>query len=576
MVNSKILRFISIGLVACLGVVGCAGGAGEFGLFSSRAVNVTATPFQPLPPTQIPSPSPTATPFALHSISLWLDEGLPAALVQDLRLPPEMQRAARPEEANLLLTPLIEAQAEESEWVYAVAAAFPTLVDDISMDELRRAWSGERLAVFDRRPLLMTASTRRAFETLWGAASSEGVQVVEDGRLLELAWSDLSSWALLPFEALEPRWKVLRVDGVSPLDWQLEPAAYPLTIKIGWSGEPAVVESGRKAVSLPATNRDPLQMTTVVMTGVTALVRSTGAKMETLGMTYPAEEIGDWLRQADFTHISNEVSFDPRCPPADPYQFSLIFCSRPEYIELMEDVGTNIVELSGNHLIDRSRAAFEFTLDLYRQRGWYFYAAGENQADARRPLKLEHNGNRLAFIGCNLPGPPGVFATEWLSGAASCEDGRWLEEEIRALRAEGYLPIVTFQHHESYALKPLPSQERDFRQMSEAGAVIVSGSQAHFPQAMTFVGDHFIHYGLGNLFFDQMRLPDGYGTPFFDDELPIAGTRLEFIDRHIFYGGRYLSTELLTAILEDYARPRPMTAAERQIFLDRVFSASVW
>ena len=79
----------------------------------------------------------------------------------------------------------------------------------------------------------------------------------------------------------------------------------------------------------------------------------------------------------------------------------------------------------------------------------------------------------------------------------------------------------------------------------------------------------FIHYGLGNLFFDQMTyiLPSGE---------VIDETRREFYDRHVFYDGRYLGVELLTGMLEDYSRPRPMTAAERDAFLSEYFYLSGW
>jgi poly-gamma-glutamate synthesis protein (capsule biosynthesis protein) len=54
------------------------------------------------------------------------------------------------------------------------------------------------------------------------------------------------------------------------------------------------------------------------------------------------------------------------------------------------------------------------------------------------------------------------------------------------------------------------------------------------------------------------------------------GNRQEFLDRHIFYDGHYISTELLTAWLEDSAKPRPMTPAERISFLQVVFQKSEW
>ena len=87
-------------------------------------------------------------------------------------------------------------------------------------------------------------------------------------------------------------------------------------------------------------------------------------------------------------------------------------------------------------------------------------------------------------------------------------------------------------------------------------AVIVSGSQSHVPMTMEIYQEAFIHYGLGNLFFDQM------------DSI---NNRQEFLDRHIFYDGRYIGTELLTAMLENYAQQRPMNNNERKSLLQDAF-----
>ena len=141
--------------------------------------------------------------------------------------------------------------------------------------------------------------------------------------------------------------------------------------------------------------------------------------------------------------------------------------------------------------------------------------------------------------------------------------------EISRLRDEGYLPIATFQYFEDYYDFAADHHKRDFGIMADAGAVIVNGSQSHRPKAMTFSGDAFIHYGLGNLFFDQYWYVDMYGNV-------IVQTSWEFIQRHTFYAGRHLSVELLTAKLIDYAQPRPMTEEERALFLTEIFTASGW
>jgi hypothetical protein len=56
----------------------------------------------------------------------------------------------------------------------------------------------------------------------------------------------------------------------------------------------------------------------------------------------------------------------------------------------------------------------------------------------------------------------------------------------------------------------------------------------------------------------------------------IYDTRNVFIDRHIFYAGRYIGTELLTYVIEDYARPRQMSESERVRFLEHIFSVTGW
>jgi len=137
-----------------------------------------------------------------------------------------------------------------------------------------------------------------------------------------------------------------------------------------------------------------------------------------------------------------------------------------------------------------------------------------------------------------------------------------MTEDIRRLREQGYLPIVTVQYLEAYEYAPTEPQMRDFRRLAEAGAVMVQGSQAHQAQTMEFHGETFVHYGLGNFFFDQM----------WSD-----GTRQEFVDRFTFYEGRLLNIDLRTAILEEFGRPRPMTVgdaapeADRQKFLTLIF-----
>ncbi|MCC6147269.1 MAG: CapA family protein, partial [Anaerolineaceae bacterium] len=514
----------------------------------------------------LPTPTPPRSLMsAADFTTLWIDPAIPPGLRSSLVIPVDVYPAESKEGATLRFEPG-EGMGEVN-WVFALTVPFPTIIDQVSLEDVQNAWRGKDGGAFGKIPLLVSPATLLAFSSLWGAPAPEGVRILDDTELLDAAWGEMPSWAIVPFENLSPRWKVLRVNGLTPLDNNFHLEYYPLTVKFTLTGELAL----QKEITYLNTNRDPEKLTTLVMTGVTALVRSTAAKMEKLGMGYPARDIGTWLEAADLTHVSNEVSFVAECPPANPYQKTLMFCSRPEYIDLLKQSGVDIVELTGNHLVDWRRSALVESLALYQEYEMHTYGSGKNLEEARQPLLVEHNGNRLAFLGCNPAGPEAVWATEDLAGAAPC-DYEWMKGEIGRLRAEGYLPIVTLQYFESYSFTPTPGEQRDFPPLAEAGAVIVSGSQAHYPQGMAFIGDGFVHYGLGNLFFDQMYMPVE-GT---EADKTLPGTRKEFIDRHVFYDGRYIGVELLTALLEDFAKPRPMTMEERVEMLTSAFENSSW
>ena len=513
-------------------------------------------------PTSAVAPFPTTTVANVASLA---SSPMPKALWISPAVPPDLLAIAKTWDMPITNVPTLATQkldvtdtSRGSLWIYALVAPFPTVTDDVANADLLSAWNGSPSGPITGHAILMAESTLEALTALWGEPASGAVRVVLADQLLDTAWTE-SAWAIIPFEDIQPKWKVLSVDGQSPIHKGFDADVYPLKIYFGLSNP--------GSFALPESNRDASKLATVVLTGVTAIVRATAATMEMKGVTYPGSLIGDWLREADVAHISNEVPFDAACPPPNSSYTNLLLCSDPRYFELLTDVGMDIVELTGDHFADRGVNAMLATLDIYKQANIPYYGGGANAEEARQPVLMEVNGNKIAFMGCNGK-LKYAKATDRTPGAADC-DYSYFTNQIEDIKAQGYMVIFTFQHEECYFAGPCYTHEKGFRAVADAGATVVSGSQAHYPHIMEFREDSFIHYGLGNLFFDQMKynLPDG---------TVIDGTRREFIDRHVFYDGRYLGMELLTAMLEDYSRPRPMTQAERTAFLSEYFYLSGW
>ena len=548
------------------------------------------------------TPEPTITPELLR---LFLPEPLPSGIINS-DIPIAYKRNYR---SNTLWFGH-ESQAPQGEilhttdWVYALVAPFPTIMDDLSSEDFQDLWFGgwewdefsslnvqfnqlsedeyeqlraELLSELPFSRLYVPETIAGVMRNFWGYPDETLVKIVETIPDPDTLWEE-RAWAIIPFDNLHPKLKVISIDGESPLFKDFQPSDYPLNIQYQLIKEQRLDLSFNSQdldtiiSAIETTNRDPDKMTSLIMTGVTALVRATAYRMEMYGVQYPGEEIAHWLREADITHISNEVSFYEDCPFPDPHNRMLFFCSNPDYIELFKFVGADIIELTGNHNNDSLYVYGEdvvpFTLDLYEQYDMKTYGGGRNLEEAKTPAIMTHNGNQIAFIGCNAPGPVFAWATDEHGGAAPCGDYQWMIDKIKQLRMEGILPIATLQYYEDYYNHPESHHIRDFNPLAEAGAVIVNGSQAHRPKGMAFEDGAFVDYGLGNLFFDQMGVTvDGKN---------IQQTSWEIIQRHTIYDGRLLSTELLTAKLQDYAQPRPMTDRERAVFLEELFSASGW
>lgn len=506
------------------------------------------------PATLTPQPTTNELP---QKDTIWLHPGLPEDFLTQLDLT-GFSSVEDPATATVSIQPELVSKASPGStlWTYALVAPFYTVTDSLTCADVTALWRGQPTAGFNQ--ILVSEQTEAAMETLLGSPDPAVVSVIDKDTLVSYANGFQPALAIIPFEDLQPAWKVLRVDGVSPIDSDFDPSKYVLSL--------AFNASGSTTINLPERNFNPDKRTTLIMTGVTALTRATAYQMDLQGNTFPGRDIKNWLTEADLTHISNEVPFAENCPTPDPNQPDLIFCSSPHRIELLEDVSTDIIELTGNHMLDYGVAAMNLTLEMYEERGWTYYAGGWDLADAQTPKLITHNGNNLAFIGCNPVGPPNDFATGTQPGSAPCGDYEWILTAIQSAKGDGYLPIVTLQYAEDYTAVPSAQMIADFQRLADAGAVVVNGSQAHTPKFMAFYNDSFLHYGLGNLFFDQMNVYYG------DTYMP--NTRDEFIDRLVFYNNQLVSVELLTAELEDYARPRPMTSAERDAFLSRIFDAA--
>lgn len=514
-------------------------------------------------------------------ILLWIGEGVPPEFTQSIALllaNGSYRQTQNPAEAALQITLNPESDVLDSTWIYVPVMPFNTYsAEKISFVDIQNFWQSDQTALnrlsASNVPmtLIITEQVRAAIQTLLGEpAANLLLKIVPPESLLAELWAGRgNAWSLVAFNDLIPELKTLALNEIDIFASTFDAQSYPFTIHIGLSGDDAATSQLADELVLagawPQTNRDSSKLTRIVLSGVTAMTRVTAYYMEQLGITHPGDGILPFLQDADLIHTSNEVSFAPNCPTPIRDWASTTFCSDDRYLELLQYIGLDVAELTGNHNNDYGPAAYEHTLQMYEQAGIAYFGGGRTPEIARAAWITEINGNTIAFIGCNKPGPAWAWVSAEQGGAAPCDD-EYLQAELGRLSQQVDIVIMSVQDFEFNQYDAPSAQVARFTNFAQWGADVVIGTQAHQPQGFGFVPrdgqpSAFLHHGLGNLFFDQIQRIEN---------------REMFLDKLIIYDGKLINTVLFTGIIDDYCCPRPMTGGERRNFLAAIFRASGW
>ncbi len=365
--------------------------------------------------------------------------------------------------------------------------------------------------------------------------------------------------AFVPISQLTYKEKLLRFNDAYYLDDFSKGAIFR---QASFSGSGAASLAGLKLNEL-ATNDSTLK---VNVTGVTALTRLMIRKLGSANdATYFSEKIGDYLADADITHVSNEVSFKEGC------QFhNAVFCSPPGMIDALKDSGVDLVELTGNHNNDTGRQYNTETINLYHELGWSTVGGGLNKTEAAKPFIADQKNSKVAFLAYNYPDSPngGAIATDSAAGANDFDFDR-IKADIEALKAQADFIIVNVQFWECYAYPegyvefpqcdgPIPNQKEVFRKIADLGANMVIGTSAHQPQTYELYNGIPIYYGLGNLYFEQVQWP---------------GTERGIILTHYFINGKHVQTKLSPTVYDRDLQTRLMDDEEAVNLLERLGKA---
>lgn len=216
-------------------------------------------------------------------------------------------------------------------------------------------------------------------------------------------------------------------------------------------------------------------------------------------------ELLDIMRDSDVFMINNEFPFTDRGTPRANKAFT--FRADPASVELLHEMGVDIVSLANNHASDYGEISLLDTLDTLESAGIPYVGAGRDLEEASKVIFYQKGDMRIGIVAATeverMESPDTKGATEDSPGTFRCYQNDALEEVIREAKKECDFLIV-YVHWGTESTDQLdwsqPGQAEDF---TAAGADVIIGAHPHVLQEIAYVNGVPVFYSLGNYWFNS-------------------------------------------------------------------------
>ena len=217
------------------------------------------------------------------------------------------------------------------------------------------------------------------------------------------------------------------------------------------------------------------------------------------------------MQDADIFMINNEFPYTLRGTPTEEKQFT--FRANPERVNLLTDMGVDLVTIANNHVYDYGEISLLDTLDTLDAAGIPHGGAGKNRKEAQRPVTLTVNNRKISFICATqveqLDVPDTVGATDSRAGVFRCWNNEDIYDVIREAAEESDFVICYIHWGEESSEELHWAQTDQAKKMVDAGADLIVGAHPHIWQKVEYINGVPVIYSLGNFWFNSKTMDTG-------------------------------------------------------------------
>ena len=214
------------------------------------------------------------------------------------------------------------------------------------------------------------------------------------------------------------------------------------------------------------------------------------------------------MKNADIMMLNNEFPYSNRGTPTEGKQFT--FRAKPESVNILEDMGVDIVSLANNHAYDYGETALLDTLDVLEEAGMPYVGAGHNLEEAARPVYFIAGDQKIAFVSATqierLDNPDTKGATDTTPGVFRCWNPGKLLEIVKEAKENSDF-VVVYIHWGTENTDQLDWAQLDQApKLVDAGADLIIGDHPHCLQPIQYVKGVPVIYSLGNFWFNSKQV----------------------------------------------------------------------
>lgn len=217
-------------------------------------------------------------------------------------------------------------------------------------------------------------------------------------------------------------------------------------------------------------------------------------------------ELIEIMQAADVMCLNNEFTFSMNGSPLEGKMYT--FRAHPDRVNVLNELGVDIVQLNNNHVYDYGKQAMLDTFETLENAEIDYFGAGRNLEEAMSPVYYTLDDKVVAFVGASRAEKNKMTpqATEERPGILRCYDTELFLQAIEEADANADFVIAVVHWGTEYSYDLEEVQVTTGKEYLDAGADVIIGGHSHCLQGMEFYDGKPIVYSLGNYWFNDKTL----------------------------------------------------------------------